>query len=489
VSERLGDRHFKGAHACLEAQEALIHGLEPPIYGLEPLMDFRPKALKLLVHQEHALAHQLDPGFKVLGNDVEVAAGLRMARPHLCPQLLEAPIHLDKAAVHRFEAAVHRLEAPVHRFEAPFQIGDKLRVHAGTLPPRRGGVKCLLDETRSRLRRPAVQMMWRRWARLLMAALLFTAAPAAAQTITWQMANEYPATSIHGEGDQFFAKELLDRSGGRIVITHSFDAALGYRSRDLLEAVARGTVPVADMYIGALGDVHPIFLLPSLPFLAVTPEQARLLNEVARPDYERVLARHNQKLLYPSPWPPAGLWAKRPIAGIEALRGLRVRTPDANATATLRAAGALPSQLSLADALPKIKSGAIEAVLSSGDGGAGQRLWEHLRYFTAINYSMTMSMVTMNLDVWNELDTDLRLAVQGAARATSERQWKEIQTRIAFNYERMRANNVGIITEVTPGFIKALREAGQIAVDDWLLRAGPRGQEILETHRKQVGAR
>ena len=150
MSERLGDRHVKGAHACLEAQEALIYGLEPPIYGVEPLMDFRPEAPKLLVHQEHAFGHQLDPRFQVLGHDVEVATGLRMAGPHLCPQLLEAPIHLDKAAVHRFEAAVHRLEAPV-------QIGDKLRVHAGTLPPRRGGVKCLLDEPPSRLGSPAVE--------------------------------------------------------------------------------------------------------------------------------------------------------------------------------------------------------------------------------------------------------------------------------------------------------------------------------------------
>src|SRR5436853_241805 len=218
-------------------------------------------------------------------------------------------------------------------------------------------------------------MMSRRSAGLLMVALIFTAAPAAAQTITWQMANEYPATSIHGEGDQFFARDLSERSSGPI------------------------------------------------------------------------------------------------------------------ATATLRAAGALPSQLSFADALPKIKSGAIDAVLSSGDGGAGQRLWENLRYFTAINYSMTMSMVTINLDVWNGLDTDLRLAVQGAARATSERQWKEIQTRIAYNYERMRANRVGIITEVTPGFTRALREAGQIAIDDWLIKVGPRGQEILDTYRKQISAR
>ena len=156
MSERLGHRHFKGAHAGLEAHEALIyrleppiygieppiHGLEPPIYGLEPLMDFRPEAFELLVHQDHTFGHQLDPGLQVFRNDVEVAAGFRIARPHLCPKLVSEFL----------EPAVHVRKAAVHRFEAPVQIGDKLWVHAGTLPPRRGGVKCLLDETRSRLR-------------------------------------------------------------------------------------------------------------------------------------------------------------------------------------------------------------------------------------------------------------------------------------------------------------------------------------------------
>jgi len=310
-------------------------------------------------------------------------------------------------------------------------------------------------------------MTRRSFAGAVAAGLVLAALPAAAQTITWQMANEYPATSIHGEGDQFFAREVRERSGGRIVITHSFDAALGFRSKDLLQAVARGTATLGDMYIGALGDVHPIFLLPSLPFLAVTPEQARLLTDVARPEYERVLARQNQKLLYPSPWPPAGLWARKPVTSMEALRGLRIRTPDANGTATFRAAGAMPAQISFADALPRLKNGEIDAVLSSGDGGAGQRLWEYLNHFTAINYSMTMSMVTMNLEAWNGLSPDLKQAVLGAAQATSERQWAEIRNRVAVNYGRMRANGVGITTEVPPEFLEALGKAGRVAIDEW----------------------
>ena len=33
--------------------------------------------------------------------------------------------------------------------------------------------------------------------------------PALAAPVTWDMPNEYPATSIQGKGDQFFAEQLL----------------------------------------------------------------------------------------------------------------------------------------------------------------------------------------------------------------------------------------------------------------------------------------
>jgi TRAP-type C4-dicarboxylate transport system substrate-binding protein len=308
----------------------------------------------------------------------------------------------------------------------------------------------------------------------------------AAQSLRWDMPNEYPGTSIHGEGDQFFARALSERSGGRVAITHHFDAALGYRSKDLLDAIGQGKVALGDMYVGALGGVDPIFLLPSLPFLAVTPAEARLLVEVARPAYEVALARHNQMLLYPSPWPPAGLWAKKPLTSLGDLLGLRVRTADGNATITMRAAGALPSQISFADALPLLKSGAIDAVLSSGDGGAGDRLMETLTHFTAVNYSMTMSMVTMNLDTWKGLPPDLQAAVRAAAEAASERQWKEIVNRVTANYARMRARGITIVTELSPEYERGLRAAGQVAVDEWLARMGPPGKDILDRYRARL---
>src|ERR1051325_6559513 len=154
-------------------------------------------------------------------------------------------------------------------------------------------------------RRPAARA-------LLILLVLLWSGVAQAQDVRWTMANEYPATSIQGEADARFAREVAERSGTRIQVTNQYDAASGFKSKEMVDAVARRAVPLANAYMGALGEIDPVFLLPSLPFLAATPEQAQILAQIARPAYEQALEKHNQKLLYLSPLPAAGPRARKP---------------------------------------------------------------------------------------------------------------------------------------------------------------------------------
>jgi len=75
------------------------------------------------------------------------------------------------------------------------------------------------------------------------------------------------------------------------------------------------------------------------------------------------------------------------------------------------------------------------------------------------------------------LSPELKKAVLDAAQATSERQWARSGPRSAVNYDRMRANGVGITTEIPREFLEALGKAGQVAIDDWSAKAGPSGQK------------
>ena len=301
-----------------------------------------------------------------------------------------------------------------------------------------------------------------------------------AAAVAWSLANEYPATSLPGEGDAYFAKAVAEATAGRVTITPAPDAKAGFKSRDQLKAVADGKVAMANSFAGALADEEPIFGLASLPFVVASAAEARALYERAKPAYERALARHNQKLLFSTPWPPSGLWTRGAVDTIDAIAKLRVRTYDKTGTDVFTRLGAVASVVSFADLPAKLAGGEIDAVLSSGDGGAGRRLWEHLPRFTEINYAIPLSLTTVNLDEWRALDEATRRAIERAAAETEARQWTALEGRLAQNYARMRENGMTIDTDVPAALRERMRAAARLAVEEWAAKAGPEGRALLE---------
>ena len=144
--------------------------------------------------------------------------------------------------------------------------------------------------------------------RVAVAALLLVAFAAFAHEHPeqWTLANEYPATSLPGEGDAFFAKAVADATEGHLSIITMPDARMGYKSREQLKAVAEGKLAMADTIGAALAEDEPVFARSSLPFAPSDIAAARAAYERAKPRYEAAFARHNQKLLYVTPLPPPG---------------------------------------------------------------------------------------------------------------------------------------------------------------------------------------
>lgn len=268
----------------------------------------------------------------------------------------------------------------------------------------------------------------------------------AATTLT--MTTEYPATSMPGQGVSTFAELVRAKTAGNVVIDASYDASKGIKSADMIDAVQARKVDAGDAFAGALAAKYPLFGVSSLPFLADSLSKARNLNKAARPAYEKLLAAHGQKLLYTTPWPASGIWSKQKLDSVAALKKLSIRTYDATSQDVMQKAGARAQNISFADAMPLIASGEVNAVLSSGDGGAGRKLWEHLPNFAEINYAMPISVATMNLQAYQALDARTRRAIDQAAAQTETEQWKRIDGRLQQNYANMRKNGVAINTSV-----------------------------------------
>ncbi|MEG9862211.1 MAG: TRAP transporter substrate-binding protein [Parvularculales bacterium] len=317
------------------------------------------------------------------------------------------------------------------------------------------------------------------------ATVLAFSSAASSATVKWDMANEYQESSIHGQGQKVFADTLKKESGGSVVVTNHFGGSIGYKSKEHFDAVGDGALPIANTSMGQVAGIEPLFLLSSLPFLVGSAEDAKLLWEVARPHYEKVFAKHNQVLLYASPWPPAGIWSKKPVLSSSQLKGLKIRAWDASGTSTLKTAGAASVQMSWADVVPQLSSGGIEAVLTSAEGGVNAKFWEHLTHFNAINYSMSLNMTHLNKDSYDELDAKQKAALKKASEAASDTAWSALAARVEQNYKDMRKNGITVAETVPAGFLGELNAAGDSVYSDWLSKVGSTGKSILDEYRKR----
>ncbi|HEV7369721.1 TRAP transporter substrate-binding protein [Arenibaculum sp.] len=309
---------------------------------------------------------------------------------------------------------------------------------------------------------------------------------AAAQDVVWTLINEYPATSLTAEADASFAAAVERRIGDRVVIEPIPDAKSGLRTREQLAAVSDGRHAMANSFGGALADESPFFLLSSLPFLTSSVEDSRTLYEVARPTYEKLFAERNQKLLYVTPWPPTGLWSDRPVDSADALRALRIRTYDQTSMDLFARVATTANVISFSDLEPRLASGEYNAVLSSGDGGAGRQLWRHLRHFSSIVYAVPLSFASVSLKAWNALDDATRAEIEAAARETTERNWAAIAGRVERNFATMRSNGVVIDEQPPAEMMQVLHAAATQSIADWRRRTGSEGERLLADYDEKT---
>lgn len=315
----------------------------------------------------------------------------------------------------------------------------------------------------------------------------FASLPGVAQAATnWDFADEYGENGLTGKTALYFIKEVEKRVGDELKITYQGGGALGYKSVDQFDAVGDGAVPMAITLVTQLGGIDPLFDLTSLPFLVQTPDDARTLWDISRPEYSKIFEANGQNLLFAVPNPPSGIHSAKPIKTPADLDGLRIRTYDVNGTKTLAAAGAAPLQIAWADLVPQLSTGAISAVLTSADGGVQLSIWDYLKDFSALNYAMGLFMAHVNKDAYEGLSDKARAAIEEVVPMTNDFAWQAMKDSIGSSYKIMRDHGMTVDTNPPDAVFERLKNAGSSVRDAWVSKVGDRGQAILDAFEKKT---
>lgn len=328
-------------------------------------------------------------------------------------------------------------------------------------------------------------------ARISLFAAFAAAAPSFtyAQTLSWDMANEYGPQTVPGSADAHFGQLVKDATGGRLVVTNQYSGSIGIKSRDMLDAVGSGIIPLGHLPLQAASGDNEFYLVSNLPFLTQSVEESVELQSVIRPVIAELLAEQDIELLYFTFFAPIGVWAKAPLKEVSDFAGLRLRTNDPISTTLFQSLGAAPLQISWADMLPQLQTGAISAVHTSSSGGVLGQLWELLPYYNDFGTAVAINAAVVSKSAMAELPEDVQAAVRKAAADTEVWAREAMLASVDKELKMATDGNATIVKleDVSDATRAAFLEAAKPIIGDWLAKTGERGRAVLDAYSAKTG--
>jgi len=323
---------------------------------------------------------------------------------------------------------------------------------------------------------------------VVLLALAFVCAgigPAFAKT-KWDCHLNYPAGNFHSQGAQRFADRVFEATGGELEIVLHPGAALGFKGPELLRAVAEGQLAIAEVPTGMVEGDAPVLALTAQPFISTNAFEQRLLYQLAKPTYARILGKFNQFTLYSSVWPFSGIYTQREIKSLEDLEGLKMRVYDGTGLAFGDAAGIAARKMPFSEVYPAMKAGLLDSMYTSSVSGVDAKAWEVLKYFTPINIVGPVNMFNVNMAAWEKLPKETQELVLEIAVEMEDEMWNLAGDMDRKSRATLQANGM-TITPVSSKFRKQLNEVGNQLRSEWVKKAGEDAQRILDDYYRITG--
>lgn len=312
----------------------------------------------------------------------------------------------------------------------------------------------------------------------ILAASVIALSSGAAMAEKWDMALAYTATNYHSEIAAEFAAEVAANSDLEIV-THPGGSLFG--GSEIFGAVRKGLAPIGERLISALGNDNPIYEVDSIPFLATGFESSRKLYEASKPALIETLGEARLHFLYSCPWPPQGFYSVREVNTRDDLAGMKFRAYNATTSKMAEGLGMVPTKIETAELAQAFATGVAQSMISSGSTGYDRKLWEHVSYYYDVKAWLPRNMVIVNGKAWSRLDDATRAVIETAAANAEEKCWAKAEELDGWYVEQFKENGMKIGT-LNPEMQAAFEAVGAELREDWVKRAGEKGQAVLDAY-------
>jgi TRAP-type C4-dicarboxylate transport system substrate-binding protein len=316
---------------------------------------------------------------------------------------------------------------------------------------------------------------------LLAAAALLASSMAQAQT-KWDLPAAYPAANFHTVNLTEFAADVDKASGGKLKITVHPGASL-FKAPEINRAVQGGQAQIGEVLLVNFQNEWQIFGVDGLPFLADSYDEAVKLWKAQRPLLEKKLAEQGMMVLYAVPWPPQGIYTKRPIAAAADLKGMKWRAYSPATARIAELVGAQPVTVQAAELSQAMATGVVESYMSSGSTGFDTKTFEHLKYWYDTQAWLPKNAVLVNKAAFDALDAPTKQVLLKAGADAEARGLAASKKTNTESLDKLKANGMQILPP-SPQLKADMKKVGDTMLKEWLEKAGPEGKQLIDAFLK-----
>lgn len=281
-----------------------------------------------------------------------------------------------------------------------------------------------------------------------------------------------PCALLSGEiaGEPGFVARVAERTAGQVRFRVTSFPELDIVGANTMRLTADGTLVMAEIYSGHVGDDFPEMDVSNLWGLYPTVASQFDIIDAIQPEMSRLTADNGGVQLFYTYTEDNFLFSRYPIHGVDDFQGRKVRSHSPLLDDLLLGLGAEPQSVAYAEVYAALEQDKLDAAVSCGSCGYGARWFEVADYLAGPIVSVTHGWFTMNRAQWERLPADLQNIIleEGARHSAINRkllreQWQQDAIRSnldegmelnRFDETLLRAIQDAAIKRVVPGWIE-----------------------------------
>ena len=135
-----------------------------------------------------------------------------------------------------------------------------------------------------------------------------------------------------------------------------------FKAPEIKRAVQGGQAQIGEILLVNFQNEWQMFGADGLPFLADSYDAAMKLYKAQKPVLDKKLGEQGMMLLYTVPWPPQGIYVKKPINSAADMKGVKWRAYSPATARIAELVGAQPVTVQAAELSQAMATGVVESL-------------------------------------------------------------------------------------------------------------------------------